>query len=88
MYSTLQVNNIPRELEKIFKKENLALVCRSFLVARWVKDLALSLLWCVFDPRLWNCGTPWAWPKKELLVMALWLGRRVPFLRRDADGPV
>ena len=53
-----------------------------------VKDLALSLLWRVFDPWLWNCGTPWAWPKKELLVMALWLGRRVPFLRRDADGPV
>ena len=65
VYSTLQVNYIPRELEKIFKKENLALVCRSFLVARWVKDLALSLLWHEFDPRPGNFRMPWAQPKKQ-----------------------
>ena len=37
----------------------------SSLVAQQVKDLALSLLWCRFDPWPGNFHMPWAWPKKE-----------------------
>ena len=32
---------------------------RSSLVAQWVKDLALSLLWCGFDPSPGNLCLPW-----------------------------
>jgi len=41
------------------------------LVAQWVKDLALSLLWlrsqlwCGFDPSPWNLCRLWLWPKKK-----------------------
>ena len=37
-------------------------------MARWVKDLALSLrwsrllLWCKFDPWTWNFHVLWVWP--------------------------
>ena len=34
-------------------------------VARRVKDLALSLLWCGFDPWPGNLPMPWAWPKRN-----------------------
>ena len=46
------------------------------LVARWVKEAALSLLWCRFVPWLGNFQMPWAWPKKkvlEVLVVAQWV---------------
>ena len=35
------------------------------LVAQWVKDLALSLLWYGFDPWPGNFLMLWAWPKKK-----------------------
>ena len=34
--------------------------CWSSLVAQWVKDLALSLLWCGFYPWPGNSHIPWA----------------------------
>ena len=37
----------------------------SSLVAQWVKDLALSLLWCEFDPWSRNFCMWQAQPKKE-----------------------
>ena len=37
----------------------------SSLVAQWVKDQVLSLLWCEFDPSSRNLNMLWAWPKKE-----------------------
>ena len=37
---------------------------RSSLVAQWVKDLTLSLLWWGFDPWLGNFCLPWAQPNK------------------------
>lgn len=36
---------------------------RSFLVAQWVKDLLLLLLWCRFDLWLWIFRMTWLWPK-------------------------
>ena len=47
-------------------------IMRSSLVAQWVKDLALLLLWLWLQLRLgfdlWprNFCMPWAWPKKVL----------------------
>ena len=38
---------------------------RSFFVAQWVKDLALSLLWQEFDPWPGNFQMPWGQPKKK-----------------------
>ena len=43
--------------------EALKLNCVSSLVAQWVKDLALSLLWCQFDP--WNFHRLQVQPKKK-----------------------
>ena len=49
------------------------IVLRSSLVAQWVKDLALSLLWlrplkwCRFDPWPGNFYMPWAPPKIIIL---------------------
>ena len=37
----------------------------SFLVARWVKDLAWSLLWCRFGPSSRNFCLPWLQQKKK-----------------------
>ena len=36
---------------------------RTFLVAQWVKDPALSLLW--LGLLLWHKIDPWAWPKNK-----------------------
>ena len=38
---------------------------QEFLGEIAVKDLALSLLWLGFDPRLEKFHTPWEWPKKK-----------------------
>ena len=37
----------------------------SSLVAQWVEDPVLSLLWCGFDPWLRNFHMPWMQPKKN-----------------------
>ena len=39
---------------------------RSSLVAEWVGDLALSLLWCVFDPWPGKFHMLHAWSKRKL----------------------
>ena len=35
------------------------------MVFQWVKDLALSLLWCEFDPWLGKFHMPWVRQKKK-----------------------
>ena len=38
---------------------------KSSLVAQRVRDLALSLLCCGFDPWPWNLPTPWVWSQRK-----------------------
>ena len=43
----------------------------SFLVAQWVKDLALSLMWCWFDPWPGNFHMQWVWPKRHTFFIII-----------------
>ena len=36
-------------------------------MAQWVRDPALSLLWCGFHPWPWNFCVLWVWPKTNLI---------------------
>ena len=51
------------------KKKNLLL--GSSLVALWVKDLALSMLWCEFNPWPRNFHMLWEWTTKIYLFLLL-----------------
>ena len=61
-------------------------MCRSLLVALWVKDLALSLLclglllWCRFDPWPGNFCMLWARPKNPQYV------QKLAYSKHLADG--
>ena len=66
---------------------------RSSLVAQWIKDLVLSLLWPRFHPWHWNFHMPWSWPEKrrkpKRLSQAETTGETDPFFvwRKDKCGP-
>ena len=49
-----------KERKQLFQEKK-----QEFPGAQRIKDLVLSLLWCMFDPWPGNFPMPWVGPKKE-----------------------